>query len=93
MSCYPNAGLPNAIWGGGYDEKPDDTARNVLDFAKDNLVNIIGGCCGAMDFHIAACARVLADAPPSPVSREAKSPDNVAQWFASDCRQIFVQFP
>ena len=72
MSCYPNAGLPNAM--GGYDEKPEDTAQNVLDFAKDKLVNIVGGCCGTTDSHIAACARVLADAPRRPYPEKPKVP-------------------
>ena len=72
VSCYPNAGLPNAM--GGYDEKPEDTAQNVLDFAKDKLVNIVGGCCGTTDSHIAACARVLADAPRRPYPEKPKVP-------------------
>ena len=42
--CYPNAGLPNAL--GGYDECPEHTSALLAEFARDGLVNIVGGCCG-----------------------------------------------
>ena len=44
VSCYPNAGLPNAF--GEYDESPDHTAGIVHEFAASGLVNLLGGCCG-----------------------------------------------
>src|SRR5262249_10252804 len=50
VSCYPNAGLPNAF--GEYDERPNDTAGALRDFADGNLVNIVGGCCGTTPDHI-----------------------------------------
>jgi 5-methyltetrahydrofolate--homocysteine methyltransferase len=52
--AYPNAGLPNAF--GQYDEGPDDTATQVADFAREGLVNVVGGCCGTTPDHIAAIA-------------------------------------
>ena len=52
--CYPNAGLPNAL--GGYDESPQQTAALVAEFARDGLVNIVGGCCGTTPDHIRAIA-------------------------------------
>jgi len=51
-SCYPNAGLPNAM--GAYDETPEQMAEQLVDFAKDNLLNFVGGCCGSTPPHIAA---------------------------------------
>src|SRR3569623_1180899 len=42
--AYPNAGLPNEF--GGYDETPEFMARQIATFAREGLVNIIGGCCG-----------------------------------------------
>ena len=57
VSCYPNAGLPNPLAETGYDELPDDTAGKVKHFAKDQLINIIGGCCGTTPSHIAAMVR------------------------------------
>ncbi len=50
ISCYPNAGLPNAF--GEYDETPHDTACILEGFARDGLVNIVGGCCGTTPDHI-----------------------------------------
>ncbi len=50
VSAYPNAGLPNAM--GEYDERPEDTAHFLEDWAKEGYVNIVGGCCGTTPDHI-----------------------------------------
>jgi 5-methyltetrahydrofolate--homocysteine methyltransferase len=50
--AYPNAGLPNAM--GEYDEGPHDMACHIEPWAKDGLLNIVGGCCGSTPAHIAA---------------------------------------
>jgi 5-methyltetrahydrofolate--homocysteine methyltransferase len=50
VSAYPNAGLPNAM--GEYDETPDDMACDMEPWAKDGIVNIVGGCCGSTPDHI-----------------------------------------
>jgi len=52
VSCYPNAGLPNEF--GGYDEQPHDTSSVLGQFARDGLVNIVGGCCGTTPDHVRA---------------------------------------
>jgi 5-methyltetrahydrofolate--homocysteine methyltransferase len=57
ISCYPNAGLPNAF--GGYDETPEDMARVLGDFAKQGWLNLVGGCCGSTPAHIAAIAKAV----------------------------------
>jgi 5-methyltetrahydrofolate--homocysteine methyltransferase len=57
VSCYPNAGLPNAF--GQYDEQPAETAALVEEFAKSGFVNIIGGCCGTTPDHIREIARAV----------------------------------
>ncbi|MFZ1287235.1 MAG: methionine synthase, partial [Candidatus Phosphoribacter sp.] len=62
VSCYPNAGLPNAF--GEYDETPDAMAAVVGEFARSGLVNVIGGCCGTTPEHVAAFAAVTAGMPP-----------------------------
>ncbi|GHE07385.1 methionine synthase [Klenkia taihuensis] len=54
VSCYPNAGLPNAF--GEYDEAPDETAAVLREFAEAGFVNLVGGCCGTTPAHIAAIA-------------------------------------
>jgi 5-methyltetrahydrofolate--homocysteine methyltransferase len=50
VACYPNAGLPNAL--GEHDELPEDTSRFLGEFARDGLVNIVGGCCGTTPEHV-----------------------------------------
>jgi len=50
ISAYPNAGLPNAM--GEYDETPDEMACQIEPWAKDGIVNIVGGCCGSTPDHI-----------------------------------------
>ncbi len=70
ISCYPNAGLPNAF--GEYDERPQDTGAILREFAASGLVNIVGGCCGTTPPHIAAIAEAVSDqAPRTPPHREA----------------------
>ncbi len=54
VSCYPNAGLPNAF--GEYDETPEVMSGLVGEFADSGLVNLLGGCCGTTPDHIAAIA-------------------------------------
>ncbi|MGY1985613.1 methionine synthase [Blastococcus sp. SYSU DS0669] len=62
VSCYPNAGLPNAF--GEYDESPEETAAIVAEFAESGFVNLVGGCCGTTPAHIAAIARSVEGASP-----------------------------
>ena len=62
VSCYPNAGLPNAF--GEYDEQPRDTGDYLREFAGSGFVNIVGGCCGTTPDHIAAIAKAVEGVPP-----------------------------
>ncbi len=57
VSCYPNAGLPNAF--GQYDEQPAETAGLIKEFAESGFVNIIGGCCGTTPDHIREIAKAV----------------------------------
>jgi 5-methyltetrahydrofolate--homocysteine methyltransferase len=65
VSCYPNAGLPNAM--GEYDESPEETAAIVGEFAANGWVNIVGGCCGTTPAHIAAIAKEMKKYQPRPL--------------------------
>ena len=65
VSCYPNAGLPNAF--GEYDESPERQAGYLAEFARDGLVNLVGGCCGTTPAHIAEIARAVEGTTPRPV--------------------------
>jgi 5-methyltetrahydrofolate--homocysteine methyltransferase len=62
VSCYPNAGLPNAF--GEYDEGADQMAAVLEEFTGAGLVNLVGGCCGTTPDHIAAIAGVVEGVEP-----------------------------
>ncbi|HEV2417865.1 MAG TPA: methionine synthase [Terriglobia bacterium] len=62
ISCYPNAGLPNAF--GGFDETPERMAADLGDFAANGWVNIVGGCCGSTPAHIKAIAEAVGGCAP-----------------------------
>jgi len=65
VSCYPNAGLPNAF--GEYDETPETTSTLVRELATEGLVNVVGGCCGTTPDHVRAiAARLDGVAPRTP---------------------------
>jgi 5-methyltetrahydrofolate--homocysteine methyltransferase len=61
-SAHPNAGLPNAF--GGYDETPESMAEHIGEFAREGLLNIVGGCCGTTPEHIHAFAETVAGIAP-----------------------------
>ena len=65
ICAYPNAGLPNEM--GQYDESPEDMAAQVAEFAREGLVNVVGGCCGSTPDHIAAIARAVEGLAPRAV--------------------------
>lgn len=60
--AYPNAGLPNEF--GRYDESPEFMAAQIEDFAREGLVNVVGGCCGSTPEHIRAIAEAVRKYPP-----------------------------
>ncbi len=62
VSCYPNAGLPNAM--GEYDETPEETAAIVGEFARQGWVNLVGGCCGTTPDHIRIIAETMKEHAP-----------------------------
>ena len=62
VSVYPNAGLPNEM--GEYDESPEFMAGLLEEWAKDGLINIVGGCCGTTPDHIRAIAEAVAKFKP-----------------------------
>ncbi len=62
ISVHPNAGLPNEL--GEYNQSPEYMANILKGFAEDNLLNIVGGCCGTTQEHIAEiCKAVEGKAP------------------------------
>jgi len=57
VSAYPNAGLPNQF--GEYDESPEMMGLQVKEYFDEQLVNIIGGCCGTSPDHIAVYVELI----------------------------------
>ena len=63
ISCYPNAGLPDADTG-LYLETPESLAHQLEKFVDHGWINIIGGCCGTRPDHITAIAHMIAGKAP-----------------------------
>jgi 5-methyltetrahydrofolate--homocysteine methyltransferase len=73
ISCYPNAGLPNPLAPTGYDETPASLAGQLQIFAKEKLLNVVGGCCGTTPAHIQAVAKMVTHETPRPIPTELQS--------------------
>jgi 5-methyltetrahydrofolate--homocysteine methyltransferase len=67
VSAHPNAGLPNAM--GEYDETPHEMACQIEPWAREGLVNIVGGCCGSTPEHIAHIREHALKYPPRKIPR------------------------
>ncbi|HEX2594320.1 MAG TPA: methionine synthase, partial [Rhizomicrobium sp.] len=70
VSAHPNAGLPNEF--GGYDDTPENMAKLIGEFARDGLVNIVGGCCGTTPDHISRFGQAIKDVPPRGIPEKPK---------------------
>ncbi len=75
VSAHPNAGLPNEF--GQYDQGPDEMAAQIEEYLKEDLINIIGGCCGSTPDHIRKIAEVAGKYKPRLVGGINKS---IVQW-------------
>lgn len=56
ISAYPNAGFPDEK--GRYNLAPEKFQADMWPLLDGHVVNIIGGCCGTTDAHIAKLARI-----------------------------------
>ena len=70
VSAYRNSGLPNAF--GEYDEQPHETSHIIAEWAKEGLVNIVGGCCGTTPDHIKCIADEVKGIKPRVVESQKK---------------------
>ena len=68
VHAYPNAGLPNQF--GEYDQLADEMGKYIRDFMDDNLVHMIGGCCGTTPDHIRVMAEISKEYKPSPLQEK-----------------------
>ncbi|HEY2830529.1 MAG TPA: homocysteine S-methyltransferase family protein, partial [Thermoanaerobaculia bacterium] len=95
VSCYPNAGLPNAF--GEYDEQAQQTGEYLREFASSGFVNIVGGCCGTTPDHIASIAKSVAALPPrgrassAPIAKRGRTPFSGVS-DEKGVRPLFTQF-
>ncbi|MFP6571216.1 MAG: dihydropteroate synthase, partial [Vicinamibacterales bacterium] len=78
ISCYPNAGLPNAF--GEYDQLPDETGVLLGEFATSGFVNLLGGCCGTTPDHIRAVVKAVDGVPPRQVRSSAEDRGTHSQF-------------
>lgn len=65
ISAYPNAGLPNSM--GLYDETVESMSPQIKEFIDEQLVNIVGGCCGTDDMFIESYAQMAEGKAPHEV--------------------------
>ena len=61
VSLYPNAGQPDAQ--GRYQKSPEQFVADLWPLLEGHHLNIIGGCCGTTDAHIACLARAVEPLP------------------------------
>jgi len=66
VSAHPNAGLPNAF--GAYDQTPEEMRDLIEKYLQENLINIIGGCCGSTPEHIQLIAEVASNYSPRKIN-------------------------
>ncbi|HEV2827087.1 MAG TPA: methionine synthase [Pyrinomonadaceae bacterium] len=71
VSVLPNAGLPSVVEGKmHYDETPETFTNQVIHFASDFGVNVVGGCCGTTPAHLKLVVEAMQRI--SPKARDAK---------------------
>jgi 5-methyltetrahydrofolate--homocysteine methyltransferase len=71
VSVLPNAGLPSVVEGKmHYDETPETFTSQIVHFAKDFGVNIVGGCCGTTPAHLKLVVEAMQRITPK--ARDAK---------------------
>ncbi|HXY85108.1 MAG TPA: methionine synthase [Gaiellaceae bacterium] len=85
VSCHPNAGLPNAF--GAHDEQPADTSRYLGEFAREGLVNIVGGCCGTTPEHVRQIAAAVKGVAP----RRIPTPPHASRFSGLEPFSIFAE--
>jgi 5-methyltetrahydrofolate--homocysteine methyltransferase len=83
VSCHPNAGLPNEF--GAHDEQPEDTSRLLAEFARDGLVNVVGGCCGTTPEHVRQIVQKVRGLAP----RVIPPPESVPRFSGLEPFRIF----
>src|SRR6267378_2152237 len=94
VSVLPNAGLPSVVEGKmHYDETPESFTAQLIHFATDFGVNVVGGCCGTTPAHLKLAVEAMQRI--SPKVRDAKllpaaSSIYFQQPYVQDASFLFV---
>jgi 5-methyltetrahydrofolate--homocysteine methyltransferase len=84
VSVLPNAGLPEVKEGKQhYGETPETFTAQLLHFAKDFGVNVVGGCCGTTPAHLKSVVEAMRHVTPK--RRDAK--------LVPSASSIYIQQP
>ena len=84
VSVLPNAGLPEVKDGQQhYSETPESFTAQIVHFARDFGVNVVGGCCGTRPPHLKAVVEAMSHITPK--QRDAK--------LVPSCSSIYLQQP
>ena len=87
VSVLPNAGLPEVKDGKQhYDETPETFTDQVVHFAADYGVNIVGGCCGTTPEHIEMLVERVATLSPK-VRNSSLAPSASSIYFRQPYHQ------
>ncbi|NQU05524.1 MAG: homocysteine S-methyltransferase family protein, partial [Calditrichaeota bacterium] len=91
VTIWPNAGLPDE--NGLYSETPQKFSSIITDFAKNGLVNIVGGCCGTTPEHTRLLVNAMKDITPRKIVAKGHYPALAgaeAMVVDEDNRPVFV---
>ena len=92
ISVQPNAGLPELVDGAArYPLMPDELANWLARFIAEDGVNIVGGCCGTGDAHIAALDAMLRQAAGGGQRRP--KPRRTARQWTPSIASLYSQVP
>lgn len=84
VSILPNAGLPEVKDGEQhYNETPESFTQQIVHFARDFGVNVVGGCCGTRPAHLKAVVEAMSAITPK--QRDAH--------LVPSCSSIYSQQP
>ncbi|SFJ64303.1 methionine synthase [Myroides guanonis] len=86
VSAHPNAGLPNAF--GAYDQTPEEMRTLINQYLAENLVQIIGGCCGTTPEHIRQIAEAVQENNTNRTPKE--KPKNQHVFSLSGLEPLYV---
>ena len=86
VSAHPNAGLPNAF--GAYEQTPEEMKALIHQYLSENLVQIIGGCCGTTPEHIRQIAEAVQENNTNRTPKE--SPKNQHIFSLSGLEPLYV---